>query len=145
MITFENLNNGELAEKFCMALAQIGYNLKDPNMDPNAKREMTIKIVFKPTGGGALNAEVDVKTKLAGFRKSSTTLLIGQDLRTGRIEISECGGTQTPTQFNAPAYAVQTETIPPQTFQHEPEFDRDTGEIYEPQRGPIDLRTAANQ
>lgn len=38
MITFENLNNGELAEKFRMALAQIGYSIMDPYMDPDAAR-----------------------------------------------------------------------------------------------------------
>lgn len=33
-ITFDNIAGGELAEKFKMALAQIGRNILDPNMDP---------------------------------------------------------------------------------------------------------------
>lgn len=33
-ITFDNITGGELAAKFPMALAQIGRNILDPNMDP---------------------------------------------------------------------------------------------------------------
>ena len=33
-ITFDNIAGGELSEKFKMALAQIGRNILDPNMDP---------------------------------------------------------------------------------------------------------------
>lgn len=33
-ITFDSIAGGELAEKFQMALAQIGRNILDPNMDP---------------------------------------------------------------------------------------------------------------
>lgn len=144
MITFENLNNGELAEKFRMALAQIGYNIMDPNMDPDASRGMTINITFKPAGSGVLTAKCDVKTKLAGFSKSATTLLIGQDIRTGKIEIKEHGSRESATQISGVSYSVQAETIPPQRPVQQPEtFDQETGEIYEPlHKGPIDLRAA---
>ena len=47
-ITFDNIAGGELAEKFTMALAQIGRNILDPNMDPAAARGMTINLKFKP-------------------------------------------------------------------------------------------------
>jgi len=136
MITFDNLGNGELAAKFQMALAQIGYNLMDPNMDPEAARGMTINITFKPDGNGVLSTKIDVKPKLAGFNKSSTTLLIGQDARTGHVEIKEHGSREPGMRIAAANYPVQAETIPPQ------HFDQETGEIYEPQKGPIDLRAA---
>ena len=32
-ITFDTIANGELAEKFQMALTQIGRNIMDPNTD----------------------------------------------------------------------------------------------------------------
>ena len=48
-ITFDNIAGGELAEKFSMALAQIGRNIIDPNMDPEAARGMTINLKFKPS------------------------------------------------------------------------------------------------
>lgn len=39
-ITFDNIAGGELAEKFKMALAQIGRNILDPNMDSESARGM---------------------------------------------------------------------------------------------------------
>lgn len=53
-ITFDNIAGGELAEKFTMALAQIGRNILDPNMDPIAARGMTINLKFKPGSRGPL-------------------------------------------------------------------------------------------
>ncbi len=50
---------------------------------------MTINIKFKPNTSGTILTSYDVKTKLAGQKKAETTLLIGQDARTGRMEISE--------------------------------------------------------
>mgnify|MGYP007010768840 CR=1 FL=1 len=139
-ITFDNIAGGELAEKFKMALAQIGRNILDPNMDPEVARGMTINLKFKPKAAGTIDIEFDVKTKLAGFSKSDTVFLIGQDARTGRIEISEYGNRE---QVTPPAAAyAEVKPVPPVQA-----YDPDTGEIYEQQehRGPIDLRAAANQ
>lgn len=85
-ITFDNIAGGELAEKFTMALAQIGRNILDPNMDPAAARGMTINLKFKPGSRGTIDIEFEVKTKLAGFQKSETVFLVGQDLNTGLYE-----------------------------------------------------------
>ena len=142
-ITFDNIAGGELAEKFTMALAQIGRNILDPNMDPIAARGMTINLKFKPGSRGTIAIEFDIKTKLAGFQKSQTVFLVGQDINTGRIEMSEYGSDrpQVTSVAAAPA-AAYTEVRQPaaQTF------DPATGEIYEePRKAPIDLRAAANQ
>lgn len=141
-ITFDSIGNGELAAMFRAALFQIGANLMDPNMDPEAARGMTITLKFKPNGTGAINAEYDIKTKLAGQKKSKTTLLIGQDARTGRIEISEYG--------NNRAQVAAYETIPTEprsepAGQQAKEFDPETGEIYYSTGKPIDLRQQARQ
>lgn len=141
-ITFDNIAGGELAEKFTMALAQIGRNVLDPNMDPAAARGMTINLKFKPGSRGTIDIEFEVKTKLAGFQKSETVFLVGQDLNTGRIEMSEYGSDrpQVTSVAAAPAAAYTEVRQPAQTF------DPETGEIYEePRKGPIDLRAAANQ
>ena len=138
-ITFDNIAGGELAAKFSMALAQIGRNILDPNMDPEAARGMTINLKFKPSKAGAINVDFDIKTKLAGMVKSETVFLVGQDARTGRIEMSEYGN-------NRPMVAGVYDAVPavPRT---EPAgtgttFDPETGEIIEPARtGPIDLRS----
>ena len=126
-----------------MALAQRGRNILDPNMDPIAARGMTINLKFKPGSRGTIDIEFDIKTKLAGFQKSQTVFLVGQDINTGRIEMSEYGSDrpQVTSVAAAPA-AAYTEVRQPaaQTF------DPATGEIYEePRKGPIDLRAAANQ
>lgn len=139
-ITFDNIAGGELAEKFTMALAQIGRNILDPNMDPEAARGMTITLKFKPKRKGTIDIEFDIKTKLAGFQKSETVFLVGQDARTGRIEMSEYGSDRPQVMSVAadPPAAAYTEVR-----REPPAFDPDTGEIYEEsRRGPIDLRAA---
>lgn len=139
-ISFDNIAGGELAEKFRIALAQIGRNILDPNMDSGAARGMTINLKFKPSKAGTIQVNYDIKTKLAGFAKSETVFLIGQDARTGRIEMSEYGN-------NRPAVAGTYDAVPvasgPPPGTMDKPFDPDTGEILEPGRsGPIDLRAA---
>ena len=138
-ITFETIANGELAEKFQMALVQIGKNIMDPNADLEAARAMTINLKFKPVGRGNLKVEFDVKTKLAGFKKSETVVQVGQDVRSGRIDMSESGSglPQVTTIRETPAAAYTD-------VRQEPEFNPETGEIFEGpvQAGPIDLRQA---
>ena len=133
-VTFDTICGGELAEKFKMALAQIGRNVMNPNMDPEAARGMTINIKFKPNESGLIETEAEIKIKLAGFKKAKTVFMIGQDSRTGRIEMSEYGN-------NRPK--VTAVAVEPATVDADPDFDPSTGEIYEePRRGPIDLRAA---
>lgn len=134
-VSFEALGNGALAAQFRQAMAQIGRNVVDPNMNPEAVRGITIELKFKPNESGTIEMSYVCKTKLAGPKKSKTTLLIGQDVRTGKIEMSEYGN-------NRPQVAVYDaiQTVPRQQPEAEKNFDPETGEIYEPQSGPIDLR-----
>lgn len=127
-ITFDTIAGGELAEKFRVALAKIGRNILDPNMDPDVSRGMAINLKFKPNEAGGINVEFDIKTKLAGFRKGKSLFLIGQDARTGRIEMSE--------HNNNRPQVVYTDRDG-----HVTKCDPETGEILvEEQTGPIDLR-----
>lgn len=110
-------------------------------MELEAARSMTITITFKPGKSGATAIKSDVKFKLAGFQKGETIFLIGQDAKTGRIEMSEYGNREQVTRIEPPAAAYTEVQKPVQAY------DPDTGEIYEQQeyRDPIDLRAAANQ
>lgn len=136
-VTFDTIAGGELAEKFKMALAQIGRNILDPNMDPEAARGMTINIKFVPDESGLIKTEFDIKIKLAGFEKSKTVLMVGQDSRTGRMAISEYSD-------NRPR--ITPVAVTPIEEEPEPYVDRETGEIMEePRRGPIDLRASAGR
>lgn len=122
-ITFDSIAGGELAERFRVALAQIGRNIMDPNYDPDASRGMTINLKFKPNESGGINVEFDIKTKLAGFRKGKSLFLIGQDAKTGRIEMSEYGN-------NRPQVAAYTAV---ERAEEKP-FDPETGEILDEER-----------
>ena len=135
-ITFDSIGNGRLHEEFNMALRQIGRNILDPNMDETAAREMIISIKFKPSGPGKMNVTYNVKSKLAGFRKSETMFLIGQDSSTGRIDMSEPGsGFQQVSPAREIPAAAYEEVSPGR------KVDPETGEIFEERRtGPIDLR-----
>ena len=68
-ITFDTIDGGGLAEQFRLALAQIGRNIIDPNMDPKEKRGLVVNLNFIPGETGGINVEYSVKTKLAGSRK----------------------------------------------------------------------------
>lgn len=125
-ITFDSIAGGELAERFKIALAQVGRNI----LDPEAKRGITINLSFVPGDTGGINVEFDVKTKLAGSRKGKSLFLIGQDAKTGRIEMSEYGNNR--PQVAAYTAVERTEEKP---------FDPETWEILDEERkGPIDLR-----
>lgn len=135
-ITFDSIGNGDLAEKFKIALQQVGKNIMNPNMDPDAAREITVNIKFKPVGQGTLNIDYNVKPKLAGFKKAETMFLVGQDSSTGRIDMSEPGSRlpQVDPVQEIPAAAYE-EVSPGRRA------DPETGEIFEERRtGPIDLR-----
>ena len=128
-ITFDSIGNGDLAEKFKIALQQVGKNIMNPNMDPDAAREITVNIKFKPVG------HYNVKPKLAGFKKAKTVFLVGQDVRTGRVDMSEPGS-------RLPQVAPVQE-IPPAAYEDVTagrSVDPETGEIFEEKKGPIDLR-----
>ncbi len=137
-ITFDSIGNGDLAAKFRNALGVIGRNIVDPNMELDAAREITVGIKFKPNESGAIEVTYGIKTKLAGPAKAKTTFLIGQDARTGRIEMTEHrnGRPQVAAYEVIPAAQEVTE---PERVGAEAGFDPETGEIYETGK-PIDLR-----
>lgn len=128
MVDFNSLAGGALREKFNLAIAQIGRDILDPNKDPEAARGIAISLKFMPKEG-IISVEFDVQTKLAKLNKDKAVLLIGQDAKTGRVEISEYRNNPARIQ-PAAAYAEDMRTV-----------DAETGEIYD--STPIDLRRTA--
>lgn len=114
---------GELNAQFRQAIRLVGRNIMDPNMDPAASRGITVTLSFKPRGDGTVGLGFKVVPKLAGPAKVETTLLIGQDIRTGQVSMQEPGEISRPV-------VVEAEEVR--------DYDPDTGEIYE--QPPIDLR-----
>lgn len=137
-IEFDDIGNGELRAKFHIAMARIRNNIMDPNMDPEAARSITINIKFMPDESGSVRSAFNVKTKLADCKASKTIFLIGQDAKTGKIEMTECGN-------NRPQVAAY-DAFPPAPKSQDPgqqDFNPETGEIYQQPTKPIDLRRAA--
>lgn len=143
-ISLDRLNGGALLERFTMAMAQIGQNIMDPNTDPEKNRTLTIKMTFKPDKNRkGIKTSIATSISLAPPVADETMMLIGQDLRTGRIEMSEIGDRSQAISVQGNPAPVKAEVMP--TAPPVQSFDPATGEIYEPpaqQQAPIDLRAA---
>lgn len=99
-ISLDSLCSGALNEKINMDLAKIGHNIMDPNTDPEKARKLTITLTFKPDKSRQMiKTLVESKVSLAALEAAETVLMIGQDIHTGRVEISEYGN-------NHPGYHV---------------------------------------
>lgn len=138
-ISLDSMGCGALLERANLALAQVARNIMDPNTDSEKARKVTITLTFKPDKSRRhVKTSLGVNVSLAPPLADETMMLIGQDLKTGRIEMNEYGSNQKPVQVAGESYAVATEEIPPQPRP----FDPDTGEIIEPvqYQKPINLR-----
>lgn len=143
-ISLDRLCGGAVLERSTLALQQIARNIMDPNTDPEKARTLTIKMTFKPDESRkSIALKVDTNIKLAPPVADSTLLLIGQDIKTGRIEMSEYGDQSQAVQAQGESLPVRTETYPASGPVPMQDFDPETGVIYEHSDGPIDLRKAA--
>lgn len=138
-ISLDSLCGGALSEKINMDLAKIGRNIMDPNTDPEKARKLTITMIFKPDKTRQMiKTTMDTKIVTAPLVAAETVLMIGQDIRTGRVEISEYGNNKPAYQVVSEAYAVSAEEIPPDKVSG---YDQETGEIHEGrQTEPINLK-----
>lgn len=141
-LSMDALCGGALLERFQLAMAQIGRNIMDPNTNPEKARTITIKLSIKSDKARkSLKTSIQTSVSLAPPEADETLLLIGQDLRTGRIEINEYGDNSQRIQISGESIPVKAEVVP--TAPPPRGFDPETGEIIEPgQQGPIDLRRA---
>ncbi len=138
-ISLDSMGGGALLEKANLAMDQVARNVMDPNTDPERNRKITITLTFKPDKNRRhVKTSLGVNVSLAPPLAEETMMLVGQDLKTGRIEMNEYGDNQQPVRVVGEAYAVATEEIPPQPRG----FDPSTGEIIEPAQyqKPINLR-----
>ena len=68
-ITFDTIDGGGLAEQFRLALAQIGRNIIDPNMDPKEKRGLVVNLNFIPGETGREGRSVTAYGKWSCMKK----------------------------------------------------------------------------
>jgi hypothetical protein len=76
-ITLSNLYAGGLEEIFNKTVSDVIANIQDPNTEPQAVREINIKIAFKPNANrDAVTYSAEVKSKLVGIAPVGSTLFI---------------------------------------------------------------------
>lgn len=141
IISLDRLCGGALLERFTMEMGKIGRNIMDPNTDPEKNRTLTIKLTFKPDKGRkGIKTSIATNISLAPLLADETMLLIGQDLRSGRIEMSEYGDNSQAISMAGESIPTKAEVMPVAPAPRS--FDPATGEIYDPanQQGPINLR-----
>ena len=70
-----NIAEGGAVELFDLELARVFKNLSNPNRTPDAEREITLTIKFKPTDAKSIvDTRISVKTKLAPRRTINTLM-----------------------------------------------------------------------
>lgn len=140
-ISMDDLCGGALLQKFNMEMMKIGQNIMNPNTDAKKPRKLTISLTFKPDESRqVIQTSIATSSSLAPLQPISTTMLAGQDLRTGMINMSELGNDQNRLRVISEAVPVQTEEIRPERPAQG--FNPETGEIYETGK-PIDLRKSS--
>lgn len=140
-ISLDRLCGGALLERFQLAMVQVGRNIMDPNTNPEKARTVTIKLTFKPDKSRrGVKTSIMTNISLAPPEADDTMLMIGQDLRTGRIEMSELGDNSQTISMAAESIPVKAEVMP--TAPPPRSFDPETGEILDAAHNqkPIDLR-----
>lgn len=140
-ISFDRMCGSAVMENFTEELREIMRNIADPNTDPEKARTLTIKLTFKPDKGRrGIKATVLMDHKLAPRLANETMLLLGKNLRNGRIEMRELGDESQVISTQEKVVPVRAEVVP--TAQEPRSYDPETGEIIEPlqQQEPIDLR-----
>ena len=134
-INIENFADGAFSEKLNDALIKVAENIQDPNTDPTAKRAINISIKFAPGKNRQIaNTSITVATKLTPAEAIDTQMVMGTDIRPGRVEISEYNG-QVKGQMSIADLEEPAEEAKPIDLRNrqsaaELEFDPDTGEIY---------------
>jgi hypothetical protein len=90
---------GAFAEKVSDAIIKVAQNIQDPNTPAGKKRKINITMTFAPNKTRLLvNVGISVTTALASAEAIDTQMVMGVDLRTGRLEIAEYDG-QIPGQM----------------------------------------------
>ena len=109
------------------ALTEVMENIYDANTSETAKRKIQINIVIAPRENRSRQEmTIGYKTTLAPKEALEMSLLSGQDLKTGKIELAEYQG----QMFG-------------QVGLDEPDADSETGEILED--NVLDLRKAQSK
>ena len=77
-VALETLGFGAAAEMFQAELEKVVFNIADPNTKPELKRNITLKLVVKPTKDRSMCAvEIHCDSKLAPVLPFESTMFVG--------------------------------------------------------------------
>ena len=69
---------------------QVAENIQNPNTEATTKRQITVNIKFTPNKTRQMvGTQIAVTTKLAATEAIDTQMVMGVNMRTGQIEITE--------------------------------------------------------
>ena len=89
-INLERLAGGAFAEKLNEALMQVAENIQNPNTEATTKRQINIAIKFAPNKSRqVINTQISVTTKLAATEAIDTQMVMGVNMRTGQMNLSD--------------------------------------------------------
>lgn len=79
IVSLDTLGNGAAMEMFGDELQRVLDNIIDPNTDPKAIREVTLKVKIKPDEDREMgNVTIATASKLAPVKSVDTIVFIGQ-------------------------------------------------------------------
>jgi hypothetical protein len=88
-VTIETMSDGAAIERANLELSRVLANILDKNTDPEAAREVTLKIKLKPNSGrNAAEVTIQATSKLAPVTGHNTQVYIGTDI-SGQPECTE--------------------------------------------------------
>lgn len=97
-ITLMTLGGGVAQELFAREMAKVLASVADPNTEPDAAREITLKVRFKPSKDrDSMAIGIVASASVPPYKGFSTLGFIGKDL-TGRMVVVEHNPKQ--AQFN---------------------------------------------
>ena len=77
-VSLDTLGFGAAAEMFQAELEKVVFNVQDPNTKPELKRNITLKLVIKPTKDRSMCAvEIHCDSKLAPVLPFESTMFVG--------------------------------------------------------------------
>lgn len=128
-LTLATLCGGAVQEKIDRALEKVARNILDPNVVPDKKRTVTLKITMKPLDEDRedVAVEADVSYTLSPELGVQTNFFVSKDLANDNISIMEHKRGEIKGQLDFSDVGFD-------------DFDEETGEIVEKKEEVLDFR-----
>ena len=124
-LTLATICGGAVQEKVNRALEKVANNILDPNVVPDKKRTVTLKITLKPSAEDQEDVLVnaDVSYQLSPEMGVTTSLYVSKDLKNGNISMMEHRRGEIKGQLDFSDVGITTGD------EEYEDFDPETGEI----------------